>query len=170
MPLMKFDLEKPTVNDLKKFLPQVKTLKMVAMAHVVAAVAVECPESWGAPDKPETYSTKPFREVLSVAWKELSDANKALDAKVEGLEFDLDKVTPEEFDRLVKDLDSNEPEKMAAIMANFMRKCPKAWGDPSKKETFLKLKYYTEFFPTARALSNAGVGEMENFIKLLTSD
>lgn len=170
MGLMKFDLEKPTTNDLKVFLPQVKSLKMVAIANIVAAVAVECPPEWGAPDKPETYSSKPYREVLAVAWKELSEAVKELGATAEGVEFDLSQVTPDEFDRLVKDLDSNNPDKMADVMVKFVKKCPKAWGDPAKKDTYLKLKHYPHFLPVAQALSRAGVSEMENFLRQLTSD
>lgn len=168
MSLMKFDLENVTTETLKGILPQLKTLKMVAMAKNLALVATECPPEWGDPTRPETYSKQPFKEVLAVAWKELQDAIKALDATVEGVEFNLDLATPEEFDAMVRELDSNDPEKMATALAKFVRKCPKAWGDPAKKETYLNLRHYPQFVPLVQALSKAGVSEMENFLKLLT--
>lgn len=170
MPVMQFDFEKQTADDVKPIMRGIKAVNMVAMAQMVAAFATECPPEWGAPDKPETYSTKPFREVLAVAWKEFGAAQKELPQTIEGFEFDLNQVTPEEFDLFTRDLESSLPEKMAAVMVKFVRKLPKGWGDPSKKETYLKLKYYTQFLPLARALSKAGRDELENFLKLLISD
>lgn len=170
MTQMKFDFDKITTEQVQPLIPGLNQARMVAMAKMVALFAVDCPPEWGKPDVPETYSTKPFREVLAYAWKEFGEANKALEATVEGVEFDLEQVTPEEYDALTRDLNSNIPEKMAAVLAKFVKKCPKAWGDPSKRETYLKLNYYKQFLPLARALSKAGSTELENFLKLLTSD
>lgn len=170
MPVMQFDFEKQTADDVKTILPGLRAARMESMAAMVAAFAVQCPTEWGAPDKADTYSEKPFREVLAVAWKEFGDAQKSLPDKIEGFEFDLEQVTPKEFDTLTRDLESNNPEKMADVLVKFVRKLPKGWGDPSKKETYLRLKYYTQFLPLARALMAAGREELNAFLKLLTSD
>lgn len=167
---MTFDLSKPTVGDLRKILPGVKAVQMTAMAELVAKVAVSCPPEWGEPDKAITYSRQAFREVLAPAWKALIAESSALDVKIEGLEFGLENITPEQFDRLVKDMDSNNPEKMAGTLSQFVSKLPKAWGDPKNPDTYLKLHYYTEFLPLAKAFTRAGVDEMQNFLKLLTSE
>lgn len=170
MSQMKFDFDKITADDVKVILPGINRGKLTSMAEMVAKFAVECPADWGKADDAKTYSSKPFREVLAIAWKEFGEANKAIETNTDGVEFDLDQVTPEEYDLLTRDLASNDPEKIAGVLAKFVKKCPKAWGDPAKSETYLKLNYYKQFLPVAKALSRAGSTELENFLKLLTSD
>lgn len=167
--VMKFDLETPTAEDMRTPLLRIRTTPMVGIAELLAKVAVECPTEWGDPREVKTYSSKPFREVLSSAYREYREAMDALSSTVEGVEFDLSQITPEQFDQFLKEADSSDPEKVAAALTRFVKKCPKSWGAPDKPETYLKLHYYTQFRVVANMLREVGKNELENFLKMLTS-
>lgn len=56
--------------------------------------------------------------------------------KIEGLEFDLSKVTMGELDDLNAANRAARFKDAAAILAKFCTKCPPAWGDPNEASTF----------------------------------
>lgn len=164
MGVMKFDLETPTVNDLKVLLPKSRN-SMVGMAELLAKLAVDCPAEWGDPKAAKTYRDAPVRTVFAVAWKELGEVVSALDNTADGIEFDFSQATPEQYDRITRVIAENDIERTADILSQFVSKLPKGYGATDKKETYLKLRYYTQFRVIANALQRAGVADLENFLR-----
>jgi hypothetical protein len=162
---IKFDLEKPTARELSDALKGVRQGKATAIAEVLSNVVVECPKAWGDPATVATYSDAAISERLAPAFQALRDTLANFSTKLDGVTFDLAKVTPREFDNIMASADTNDVPVLASLLSNFVKSCPPEWGDPKAADTYLNLKYYTQFRPLALQLAGAGQGEMLNFLK-----
>lgn len=72
-----------------------------------------------------------------------------------GVEFDLSKVTADEMGDFFAAAKVNDNKTLAAVLTKVVKTCPAEWGDPSVPETFTKLPY----FGTFKALISAFVDE-----------
>lgn len=74
-----------------------------------------------------------------------------------GVEFDLSKITADEMGEFFAAAKTNDNKTLATVLTKVVKVCPAEWGDPSRAETFGRLPY----FETFKALISAFVDEAQ---------
>lgn len=72
-----------------------------------------------------------------------------------GLQFDLMRMTAEDFHNLVVATRVQDIKALAAVMAKVVTTCPPKWGQPDDPQTYLKLPYLGEFQDVLGGMTSA---------------
>ena len=65
--------------------------------------------------------------------------------KIEGLKFDVSKVTARDMKVFFKATQTNDNDALAGFFAKVVTECPPKWGKADDAETYMNLPYFGEF-------------------------
>lgn len=152
-----FDVSKLTVAELQDWNRFNQIGDVEAMALILARTCTECPAELGNPQDAATFADADYDTFL-IAANAFQDATQkaAKDAKTG--EFDIEAAfhhikAKDVGNRLLQPMAIGNSVAVIEFFVEVIKTCPKTWGKPDQKETYLKLPYYSTFLPLMRQVS-----------------
>lgn len=151
------DVARLTTRQFAEFVVANNVADVDRMAVGLAACVVTYPAEWETAT-PERIARLKFRDwkVLIRAFnanKDEATENQTPDMP-EGVGVDLDEIEAREVVGFMRAVNMDAAEDIAGYLSRIVTAAPKAWGDPSKPDTWLKLSYFGIVLPLCRAILN----------------
>lgn len=137
-----------TAAEIETFFTAANKQDFRTMSSFFAKVIAQTPESWGEPDKPETYIQLPYFKQFKPIIQQFADITndtQDTDDKPLPVQFDFDRMTAAGMTDFFEAIRNRDYLAISIILAKVVTECPASWGKTSDPETYRQRPFFSDY-------------------------
>ncbi|QPC82115.1 hypothetical protein G4Y79_20895 [Phototrophicus methaneseepsis] len=161
---VEFDYKQLTAREFAE-IDKVKSQTGLFITSLLAHVVKICPKSWGDPADVKTWRKLPMFGVCVPLFAKFSSVIGALPDEIEGIVYNLDEVTADEYESAAAKFRSSASIHEKALgLTRVVKSCP-GIDDPASLDCWLDAPFYTVFIPAHKGYGAEAMRQLTNFLK-----